>query len=127
MPGRGFRLTFGLLALAVASSAGRKVTWTKAGPPLNFTHQPARPATNRRKAFPGRNGFSGSRAFYANTIPPALNQPPFSPLISKERRNDRPVSRPARHISEAKPSEPTPTDFGEDIPRPPAEIPNVKR
>ena len=33
----------------------------------------------------------------------------------------------ARHISEAKPSEPTPTDFGEDIPRPPTDIPNVKR
>jgi cytochrome c553 len=33
----------------------------------------------------------------------------------------------ARHISEAKPSEPTTTDFGEDIPRPPADIPNVRR
>jgi len=79
---------------------GRKETWTRARPPLNFTRRPARPAMNRRKAFPRPNGFSGSRLFYASTIPPALNQPLFSPPIWRHRGNRRPVvalpSRPAK-------------------------------
>jgi hypothetical protein len=35
--------------------------------------------------------------------------------------------RGARHISQAKRSEPTPSESEEDIPRPPADIPDVKR
>jgi len=33
----------------------------------------------------------------------------------------------AGHITEAKPAEPTLSNFGADIPRPPADIPDVKR
>jgi hypothetical protein len=33
----------------------------------------------------------------------------------------------AKQVSQARPSEPAPSDFGEDIPRPPADIPDVKR
>jgi hypothetical protein len=36
-------------------------------------------------------------------------------------------SRLAKHVSQARPAEPTPSEFGEDIPRPPADIPDVKR
>jgi hypothetical protein len=35
--------------------------------------------------------------------------------------------RGSRHMSQVKPSEPTPSGIEEDIPRPPAEIPDVKR
>jgi len=35
--------------------------------------------------------------------------------------------RLAKHVSQARPAEPTPSEFGEDIPRPPADIPDVRR
>jgi hypothetical protein len=35
--------------------------------------------------------------------------------------------RVARHTSQAKPSEPPPHESDEDVPRPPADIPNIKR
>src|SRR6516225_10687348 len=123
MVGRGIRLGFGVLALAGARPK-RKGTWTKARPLPNFTHRPARLATNRRKAFPRRIGFSGSKAFYASITPLAVNQPPFSPPSSKA---DSQLGRVARHTSRAKSSETTPSGSDQDIPRPPADIPDVKQ
>jgi hypothetical protein len=81
MPGRGVRLTFGLLALALASSAGAQGNLDQGRTAPQLYALPAQPATNRRKAFPRRNGFSASKAFYASTIPPAANRLPFSPPI----------------------------------------------
>ena len=126
MPGRGFRLTFGLLALAVASSAGAQGNLDQGRTAAQLyasacaTCHKSPQSVSKTKWFFGLESFL--REHYTSSSESAAILAAY--LKGEDKRS---AGHVARHISEAKPSEPTPTDFGEDIPRPPADIPDVKR
>ena len=130
MLGRGVRLAFGFLALAVADSAeaqgdldqGKSAVQLFASACATCHKSPQ--SVSETKLFFGlesflREHYTSSRESAAILAGYFKGQQKFSA--------DSQRGHVARHISEAKPLEPTPTDFGEDIPRPPADIPNVKR
>jgi hypothetical protein len=130
MPGRSVRLTFGLLALAVASSAGAQGNLDQGRTAAQLyasacaTCHKSPQSVSKTKWFFGLENFL--RQHYTSSRESAAILAAY--LKGQEKLSaDSQRDRGARHISQAKRSEPTPSEFEEDIPRPPADIPDVKR
>jgi hypothetical protein len=130
MPGRGVRLTFGLLALALASSAGAQgnLDQGRTAPQLYAsacaTCHKSPQSVSKTKWFFGLESFL--REHYTSNRESAAILAAY--LKGQEQLSaDFQRDRGTRHISQAKRSEPTLSEFDEDIPRPPADIPDVKR
>jgi len=130
MLGRGVRLAFGFLALAVADSAeaqgdldqGKSAVQLFASACATCHKSPQ--SVSETKWFFGLESFL--REHYTSSRESAAILAGY--LKGQQKLSaDSQRGHIVRHISEAKPLEPTPTDFGEDIQRPPADIPNVKR
>jgi len=130
MSGRGIRLGVGFLALALASSAGAQgnLDQGKTGAQLYASacatcHQSAR-SVSKTKWFFGLESFL--RDHYTSSSESAAI---LAAYLKGQQKSSADAQRNlgVRQMSQVKPSEPTPSGFEEDIPRPPADIPDVKR
>jgi hypothetical protein len=130
MLGRGVRLAFGFLALAVADSAevqgdldqGKSAVQLFASACAICHKSPQ--SVSETKWFFGLESFL--REHYTSSRESAAILAAY--LKGQEQLSaDFQRDRGTRHISQAKRSEPTLSEFDEDIPRPPADIPDVKR
>ena len=131
MFGRGVRLALGLLAFAAASSAGAQgnLDQGKTGAQLFASgcascHKSPQ-SVSKTKWFFGLESFL--RDHYTSSRESAAILATYLKGQDKLSTADAQRSHVARHINETKPSEPTASNFGENIPRPPADIPDVKR
>jgi len=130
MSGRGIRLGVGFLALALASSAGAQgnLDQGKTGAQLYASacatcHQSAR-SVSKTKWFFGLESFL--RDHYTSSSESAAI---LAAYLKGQQKSSADAQRNlgVRQMSQVKPSEPTPSGFEEDIPRPAADIPDVKR
>jgi mono/diheme cytochrome c family protein len=130
MSGRGIQLVFVCLALALATSAGAQgnLDQGKTGAQLYASgcatcHTSAQ-SVSKTKWFFGLERFL--REHYTSSHESAAILAAYlkgQQKLSADAQRDR----GGRHVSQAKSSEPTPSEFGQDIPRPPADIPDTKR
>ena len=130
MSGRGVRLGFGSLLLALASSAGAQgnLDQGKTGAQLYASacatcHKSAQ-SVSRTKWLFGLESFL--RRHYTSNSESAAILAVY--LKGQEKASAGPQrERGTRLTSQVKPSAPTLSGIEEDIPRPPADIPDVKR
>jgi hypothetical protein len=127
---RGVRLVIGSLALCVASSAGAQgnLDQGKTAAQLYASdcatcHKSPQSVSNTKWLF-GLESFL--RQHYTSSRESAAILAAY--LKAQEKPSaEAQRGRIAKRTSQAKLSEPTPSESGEDIPRPPADIPNIKR
>ena len=130
MLGRGIRLALVFFTFAAANSAGAQgnLDQGKTGPQLFAsacaTCHKSPQSVSKTKLFFGLE--SSLREHYTSSRESAAILAAYLKGQEKPSANSQ-RGHAARRITEAKPSEPTPSDSGEDIPRPPADIPDVKR
>jgi hypothetical protein len=126
----GVRLAFGFLALAIAGSAeaqgdldqGKSAAQLFASACATCHKSPQ--SVSKTKWFFGLESFL--REHYTSSSESAAILAAY--LKGQEKLSaESQRGRGARHMSQAKPSEPPPSAFEEDIPRPPADIPDAKR
>lgn len=131
MPGRGVRLTFGLLALAVASSAGAQGNLDQGRTAAQLyasacaTCHKSPQSVSKTKWIFGLESFL--REHYTSSRESAAILAAYLKGQDKTLSAESQLGRVARHTSQAKSSETTPSGPDEDVPRPPADIPDVKR
>jgi hypothetical protein len=125
---RGVRLWFGFLALAVANPAGAQGNLDQAKTAAQLyasacaaCHKSPQSVSKTKSSF-GLESFL--RDHYTSSRESAAILAAY--LKGQEKQSaESQRDRGARQVSQAKPSEPTPSAFEEDIPRPPADIPEV--
>ena len=127
---RGVVFVLGIFAFAAANSARAQgnLDQGKTGPQLFAsacaTCHKSPQSVSKTKWFFGLESFL--RQHYTSNRESAAILAAY--LKGQEKLSaDPPRGHAARQISQAKPSEPASGDPGEDIPRPPADIPGVKR
>src|SRR5262249_33033578 len=134
MFGRGVAFVLGIFAFAAANSASAQgnLDQGKTGPQLFAsacaTCHKSPQSASKTKWFFGLESFL--RQHYTSSRESAAILAAY--LKGQEKLSADPSPDPcrvpaARQISQAKPPEPAPSDFRADIPRPPADIPDVKR
>ena len=130
MLGHGARLGVGFLALALAGSAGAQgnLDQGKTGAQLYASacatcHRSAQ-SVSKTKWFFGLESFL--RDHYTSSSESAAI---LAAYLKGQQKSSADSQRNlgVRQMSQVKPPEPTPGGFEEDIPRPPADIPDVKR
>jgi len=130
MGGHGARLGVGFLALALAGSAGAQgnLDQGKTGAQLYASacatcHRSAQ-SVSKTKWFFGFESFL--RDHYTSSSESAAI---LAAYLKGQQKSSADSQRNlgVRQMSQVKPPEPTPGGFEEDIPRPPAGIPDVKR
>jgi hypothetical protein len=130
MLGRSVQLALGFFAFAAANSAGAQgnLDQGKTGPQLFAsacaTCHKSPQSVSKTKWFFGLESFL--REHYTSSRESAAILAAYLKGQEKPSANP-PRGHAAKRISEAKPSEPIPSNSGEDIPRPPADIPDAKR
>ncbi len=131
MVGRGIELGFGFLALAVANSAGAQgnLDQSKTAAQLYAsacaTCHKSPQSVSKTKWFFGLESFL--REHYTSSRESAAILAAYLKGQDKTLSAESQLGRVARHTSQAKSSETTPSGPDEDVPRPPADIPDVKR
>jgi len=128
MSGRFVRLGFGFLALALASSAGAQgsLDQGKTGAQLYAStcaacHKSAQSVSKTKWLF-GLESFLRQH-YTSNSESAAI----LAAYLKGQEKGSADSQRGTRHMSQVKPSVPTLSGIEEDIPRPPADIPNVNR
>jgi|SRR5215471_2150365 len=124
MSGHGVRLTISSLALCVASSAGAQgnLDQSKTAAQLYASNC----ATCHKTQPSVRNSIFELKSFLSQHY--TSNRESAANLAAYLKEQERLVVEPQRRrgaISEVMPPEPTPSASAEDIPRPPADIPEV--
>ena len=130
MLGHGARLGVGFLALALAGSAGAQgnLDQGKTGAQLYAsacaTCNRSAQSVSKTKWFFGLESFL--RDHYTSSSESAAI---LAAYLKGQQKSSADSQRNlgVRRMSQVKPPEPTPGGFEEDIPRPPADIPDVKR
>jgi hypothetical protein len=118
---RGVRLTISSLALCVASSAGAQgnLDQSKTAAQLYASHcatcHESPQSVSSTKSFSELESFL--RQHYTSNRESAANLTAYLKVQESQRRRGA--------VSEENPPEPTPSASGQDIPRPPADIPEV--
>ena len=130
MSRRGVRLWFGILALAVASPAGAQgnLDQGKTAPQLYASacapcHKSPQ-SVSKTKLFFGLESFL--REHYTSSSESAAILAAYLKGQQKRSAEFQPAGG-ARQMSQTKSSDTTVNEFGEQIPRPPADIPDPKR
>ena len=130
MLGHGVRLTISSLALCVASSAGAQGNLDQGKTAAQLyasacaTCHESPQSVSTTKRFFGLETFL--REHYTSSSESAAI---LAAYLKGQQKSSADAQRNlgVRQMSQVKPSEPTPSGFEEDIPRPPADIPDVKR
>jgi hypothetical protein len=131
MLGRGARLAIGSLTLCVASSAaaqgnldqGKSAAQLYASACATCHKSPQSVSTTKR--FLGLESFL--REHYTSSRESAAILASYLRGMQKPSADSQRGRGVAKHTSQAMPSEPMPSESAADIPRPPADIPDVKR
>jgi hypothetical protein len=128
MSGRCVRLGFGFLALALASSAGAQgsLDQGKTGAQLYAStcaacHKSAQSVSKTKWVF-GLESFLRDH-YTSNSESAGI----LAAYLKGQKKGSADSQHGTRHTSQVKPSVPTLSGIKEDIPRPPADIPDVKR
>ena len=130
MSGRGVRLRFGFLAFAFASSAGAQENLDQGKTGAQLYASACATCHKSPQSIPKTKWFFGLESFLREHYTSSRESAAILAAYLKGQEKlsaDSQRDRGARHISQAKRSEPTPSEFEEDIPRPPADIADVKR
>ena len=131
MVGRGIRLGFGVLALAVANSAGAQGNLDQGKTAAQLYASACATCHKSPQSVSKTNRFFGLESFlrehYTSSRESAAILAAYLKGQDKTLSADSQLGRAAGHTSRAKSSETTPSGSNEDIPRPPADIPDVKR
>ena len=122
MVGRVIRLGFGFLALAVANSAGAQGNLDQGKTAACHKSPQSVSKTNR---FFGLESFL--REHYTSSRESAAILAAYLKGQDRTLSADSQLARAVGHTSRAKSSETTPSGSNEDIPRPPSDIPDVRR
>jgi cytochrome c peroxidase len=130
MLGRGTRLGFGFLALAFASAAAAQgnLDQGKTGAQLYAsacaTCHKSPPSLSKTRSLFGLESFL--REHYTSSRESAAILAANLTGQEKGLANSQ-ANRLARHTGQTRPDESRTSEFGEDIPRPPADIPDIQR
>jgi cytochrome c553 len=128
---RGLRLAIGSLALFVASSAGAQgnLDQGKTAAQLYASacatcHKSPQSVSNTKRLF-GLEGFL--REHYTSSRESAAILAAYLRGMEKPSADSQRGRGVAKHTSQAMPSEPMLSESEDDIPRPPADIPDIRR
>jgi hypothetical protein len=127
---RGVWVALGFLAPALASSAGAQGNLDEGKTAAQLYASACATCHKSPQSIPKTKWFFGLESFLREHYTSSRESAAILAAYLKGQEKlsaDSQRDRGARHISQAKRSEPTPSEFEEDIPRPPADIPDVKR
>jgi hypothetical protein len=130
MAGRGVRMAFGFLALAVASSAEAQGNLDQGKTAVQLYASDCAMCHKSPQSVSNTKWFFGLESFLRQHYTSSRESAAVLAAYLKEQDRlsaESQRDRVARHTSQASSSQPTTGNFEEDIPRPPADIPNVKR
>lgn len=130
MLGRGLGPALGLVTLAVATSAGAQGDLDQGKNAAQLYASACASCHKSPQSVAKTKWFFGLQSFlrehYTSSSESAAILAAYLKGQDKASADPQP-GRLARHTSQTMLSEPTLNGFGEEIPRPPADIPNVKR
>ena len=131
MVGRVIRLGFGFLALAVANSAGAQGNLDQGKTAVQLYASACATCHKSPQSVSKTNRFFGLESFlrehYTSSRESATILAAYLKGQDRTLSADSQLARAVGHTSRAKSSETTPSGSNEDIPRPPSDIPDVRR
>ena len=131
MVGRVIRLGFGFLALAVANSAGAQGNLDQGKTAVQLYASACATCHKSPQSVSRTNRFFGLESFlrehYTSSRESAAILAAYLKGQDRTLSADSQLARAVGHTSRAKSSETTPSGSNEDIPRPPSDIPDVRR
>jgi mono/diheme cytochrome c family protein len=130
MLGRSVRLAISSLALCVASPAGAQGNLDQGNTAAQLYASDCATCHKSPQSVSNTKWFFGLESFLSEHYTSSGQSAAI--LAAYLEAQERPSAesqrgRVAKHMSQARPSEPAPSQSDEDIPRPPADIPDIKR
>jgi len=128
--GRGVALAIGCLALCVASTARAQGDLDQGKTGAQLYASACAACHKSPQSVSHTTWFFGLESFLRQHYTSSSES--AAVLAAYLKAQDKPSTESqraavAKRMSQARPAEPTPSEFGEDIPRPPADIPDAKR
>jgi hypothetical protein len=127
MLGRGVWLVISSLALSIASAATAQINLDQGKTAAQLYAADCAPCHKSPQSVSNTKRFFGVESFLGQHYTSSRQSAAILAAYLKAQEKPRADSQSGRIAKQARPSKPTSTELEDDIPRPPAEIPDIKR